>query len=167
MSEYYEKKYIKGSNSEEWHDCKENEVRKSAFRAVNTTNNQNVPEDTRVKVRFPNEQFDLANEYNPGSSTFIPKKDGVYSIIASVQFDPNHFNNPYRVLLIIQVNGKDVARDNDFFSTIQFDNDVAVSTIIELNAGDIVEVFVVSSVAGEIVADSATTRFEAVRDVKL
>lgn len=44
-----------------------NIVRASAFRAVSTVN-QNLPANTFVKVLFQNEQFDLANEYNPTTS---------------------------------------------------------------------------------------------------
>ncbi|MFE5430809.1 hypothetical protein [Peribacillus simplex] len=137
--------------------------KKSAFRAVNDVANQTVPADTEVKVLFPTEQFDLGHEYNPAKSTFIPNEDGVYLIIASVQFSPNNTNDPYRVLIKIRVNGNDVARDNDFFSTLDIDNDVAVSTIVELEEGDKVKVFLESTTAGEIVSDSATTRFEAAR----
>ena len=46
----------------------------SAFRALNLTMPQNVPANTFVKAVFPTEQFDLANEYNPITSTFRPKK---------------------------------------------------------------------------------------------
>ena len=38
--------------------------------------NQPVPENTSVKVLFQDEQFDLANEYNPATSIFIPKTKG-------------------------------------------------------------------------------------------
>ncbi len=51
------------------HDNKDNLVRASAFRARNTVN-QNVPANTFVKVLFQNEQFDLANEYNPSNIYF-------------------------------------------------------------------------------------------------
>ncbi|MFE5429600.1 hypothetical protein [Peribacillus simplex] len=136
--------------------------KKSAFRAVNDVANQPVTADNQVKVLFPTEQFDLKDEYNPATSTFIPDKDGVYLIIASAQFSPGN-TDPYRVRIVIRVNSTDVARDNDFFSTLNIDNDVAVTTIVELEENDKVEVFLDSTLAGEIVSDSATTRFEAAR----
>ncbi len=50
-------------------------IRASAFRARNTVD-QTVPANTFVKVLFQDEQFDLANEYNPATSIFIPKTRG-------------------------------------------------------------------------------------------
>ncbi|WP_077703369.1 hypothetical protein [Virgibacillus dokdonensis] len=125
--------------------------------------NQTVTADTILKVMYPNEQYDFGNEYNPGASTFIPNCSGIYSLIASIQFDvAEGVLEDYRVRIIIRVNGVDVARDNDFFTSIDldFDNDIAVSTIIQLNAGDIVEVFIDSSETGDIMNEPATTRFE-------
>lgn len=173
----YDDKYYKYSKNEyddhsieinvNCSECKKDEkkenIRLSAFRAVNTATSIPVPANTNVKVLYSNEQYDLANEYNTAASTFIPAKKGIYSIIASVGFIPNNVVNPYRVLLAIRVNGVDVARDNDFFSTINFRNDVTVSTNIQLNAGDIVEIFVQSSVVGSIGTEAASSRFEATR----
>ncbi len=50
------------------------------------TVDQTVPANTFVKVLFQDEQFDLANEYNPATSIFIPKTRGVYSIIGTIGF---------------------------------------------------------------------------------
>ncbi|PEY30795.1 hypothetical protein CN354_24140 [Bacillus cereus] len=137
----------------------------SAFRAVRDFINDSIPvaADTDVQVLYPNEQYDLINEYSTLTSTFIPTTKGIYSIIASVGFIPVTFTNPYRVLITIRVNNTDVALDNDFFSTISFGNVVSVSTNIQLNAGDQVQVFVRSSVAGEIISDPAATHFEVTR----
>ena len=140
-----------------------NLVRASAFRAVSTVN-QNVPANTFVKVLFQNEQFDLANEYNPATSIFIPKTRGVYSVIGTIAFIPNNLNVNYRARVEIRVNGNPaIAIDNDFFGPINFANVVAVSSIIQLNAGDIVEVFAQSSVAGVISNVENSTHFEAAR----
>ena len=57
-------------------DKKEELVRASAFRAVNTVN-QPVLANTPVKVLFQNEQFDLANEYNPVTSILLRKLEGI------------------------------------------------------------------------------------------
>ncbi|PER84363.1 hypothetical protein CN487_03040 [Bacillus cereus] len=56
-----------------------------------------------------------------------------------------------------------IAIDNDFFCPINFGNVVAVSSIIQLNAGDIVEVFAQSSVAGVISNVENSTHFEAAK----
>ncbi|MED2186499.1 MULTISPECIES: ABC transporter permease [Bacillus cereus group] len=144
-------------------DNQYNLVRASAFRAVSTVN-QNVPANTFVKVLFQNEQFDLANEYNPATSIFIPKTRGVYSVIGTIAFIPNNLNANYRARVEIRVNGNPaIAIDNDFFGPINFANVVAVSSIIQLNAGDVVEVFAQSSVAGVISTVENSTHFEAAR----
>ncbi|WP_439022677.1 ABC transporter permease [Bacillus thuringiensis] len=138
-------------------------VRASAFRAIKT-GIQNVPADTFVKVLFQNEQFDLANEYNPATSIFIPKTRGVYSVIGTIAFIPNNINVNYRARVEIRVNGNPaIAIDNDFFGPINFANVIAVSSIIQLNAGDLVEIFAQSSVAGVISNVENSTHFEAAR----
>lgn len=152
-SKYKEDKGKKGSR------------RESAFRALNLTMPQNVPANTFVKAVFPTEQFDLANEYNPITSTFRPKKDGVYSIIATIGFSPNDQMLDYRTRIEIRVNGTTaIAIDNDFFGgNTPFVNAVSVSTIYNLEAGDRVEVFVQSSIAGTIVTSEDGSHFEAAR----
>ncbi|MGV2528017.1 UNVERIFIED_CONTAM: ABC transporter permease [Bacillus thuringiensis] len=148
-------------------DKKEELVRASAFRAVNTVN-QPVLANTPVKVLFQNEQFDLANEYNPVTSIFTPKTRGVYSVLGNITFSPNDFNVNYRARVEIRVNGNlAIAIDNDFFGTgVFFNNDVSVTTILQLEAGDSVEVFAESSIAGVIVQNVNglnTVHFEAAR----
>ncbi|WP_393959469.1 hypothetical protein [Priestia megaterium] len=144
---------------------KKGSTRESAFRALNLTMPQNVPADTFVKAVFPTEQFDLANEYNPITSTFRPKKDGVYSLIATVGFSPNDQMLDYRTRIEIRVNGTTaIAIDNDFFGgNTPFVNAVSVSTIYNLEAGDRVEVFVQSSIPGTIVTSEDGSHFEAAR----
>ena len=176
MSCYYYCKYCKEykkkhhdccKNTCKCHDNKDNLVRASAFRARNTVN-QNVPANTFVKVLFQNEQFDLANEYNPVTSIFTPKTRGVYSVLGNITFSPNDFNVNYRARVEIRVNGNPaIAIDNDFFGTgVFFNNDVSVTTILQLEAGDLVEVFAESSIAGVIVQNVNgvnTVHFEAAR----
>lgn len=128
------------------------------------TVNQPVPANTFVKVLFQNEQFDLANEYNPATSIFIPKTRGVYSIIGTIGFFPNNSNSNYRARVEIRVNGNAaIAIDNDFFGTINFGNVVSVSTIIQLNEGDQVEVYAQSSIDGVLSISEDGSHFEAAR----
>lgn len=137
----------------------------SAFRAVrNETNTTiNIPANTNMQVLYPNEQYDLINEYNTFISTFIPTTKGIYSIIASVEL---LFNAVpvlgYDLLISIMVNNTAVASDSEDF-TRNSNNIVSVSTNIELNAGDQVQVFVTSSTSGRIASNPATTHFEATR----
>ncbi|WP_459503635.1 C1q-like domain-containing protein [Bacillus sp. C1] len=138
-------------------------VRASAFRAVNT-GSQTVLANTFVKVLFQVEQFDLANEYNPITSTFIPKTKGVYSIIGTIGFLPNDLSQSYRARVEIRVNGNPaIAIDNDFFAPINFINAVSVSTIVQLQAGDQVEIYAQSNVDGTIVSSEDGSHFEAAR----
>lgn len=93
------------------------------------------------------------------------KKDGVYSLVATIGFLPNDTTVDYRARVEIRVNGTAViAIDNDFFggNTI-FVNVVSVSTIYNLEKGDRVEVFAESNVDGTIVTTENVSHFEAER----
>jgi len=93
------------------------------------------------------------------------KKDGVYSLVATIGFLPNDTTVDYRARVEIRVNGTAViAIDNDFFggNTI-FVNVVSVSTIYNLEKGDRVEVFAESNVDGTIVTTENVSHFEAAR----
>jgi hypothetical protein len=162
--DFYEESHDWASRYKEDKD-KKGSMRESAFRALNLTMPQNVSANTFVKAVFPTEQFDLANEYNPITSTFRPKKDGVYSIIATIGFSPNDQMLDYRTRIEIRVKGTTaIAIDNDFFGgNTPFVNAVSVSTIYNLEAGDRLEVFVQSSIAGTIVTSEDGSHFEAAR----
>lgn len=124
-----------------------------------------ILDNTFVKVIFPTEQFDLANEYNSTTSTFIPATNGVYSVQSKIGFQPDNFNLDYRAQIEIRVNGNPaVAIDNYFFGggTV-FVNAVAVSSILQLQETDQVEVFAQSSIAGTIVSIEDGSHFEADR----
>jgi hypothetical protein len=137
----------------------------SAFRAGGPTT-QPVALNTTVKVLFPNEQFDLAGEYNPATSTFVPLRNGLYAIMATIVFEPTNRNINYDTRVDIRVNGFVQAVDQEFRSGRP--NIVSVSTILRLRAGDRVEIFASSSIAGDIteqinVEDITATHFEAAR----
>ncbi|MFA2830804.1 hypothetical protein AB1I80_10785 [Bacillus paranthracis] len=148
---------------------KNNRVRESAFRAVNNTP-QDIAARTIEKVLFQTEQFDLAGEYNPNTSTFTPATDGVYLLIATASFVIEPVNRS--AFIGIRVNGVMIAAsDNDFYGETFFNaNAVSVNTILRLNAGDQVDVVVTSSVAGSIGlnnmnpnSSNLSTHFEAAR----
>jgi hypothetical protein len=140
-------------------------ARPSAFRAINTTIRQPAAADTFIKIVFPTVQFDLAGEYDPASSTFIPSRKGVYLVIGNVEFQPEDPNVNYRTRVEIRINGTPaVAIDNDFFGAgTPFLNIVAVSTIVMLRAGDHVEVFATSNEPGTFFSNEDGLRFEAAR----
>jgi hypothetical protein len=158
-----EKKKKKEENSIK--KVEDNLVIASAFRAVNMTSDQPVPANAFVKVIFPTVQFDLAAEYNPATSTFIPTKNGVYSILGTIGFLPNDPNVNYRTRIEIRVNGNPAnAIDNDFFGAgVLTANAVQVSTILQLLANEQVEVYATSSTPGIITSAEDGSRFEAAR----
>jgi hypothetical protein len=159
----HEKKKKKEENNTK--KVEDNLVRASAFRAVNLTSDQPVPANAFVKVIFPTTQFDLATEYNPATSTFIPAKNGVYSVLGTIGFLPNDPNVNYRTRIEIRVNGNPAnAIDNDFFGAgVLAANAVQVSTILQLLANEHVEVFAASSTPGIITSSEDGSRFEAAR----
>ena len=158
-----EKKKKKEENSTK--KVEDNLVIASAFRAVNISSDQPVPANAFVKVIFPTVQFDLATEYNPATSTFIPAKNGVYSILGTIGFLPNDPNVNYRTRIEIRVNGNPAnAIDNDFFGAgVLTANAVQVSTILQLLANEQVEVYATSSTPGIITSAEDGSRFEAAR----
>ncbi|MFF0826809.1 hypothetical protein ACFYU8_01505 [Brevibacillus sp. NPDC003359] len=76
----------------------------SAFRAVNQTTTQRVGPADLTTIEYPDELFDLNNEYNPSTSAFTPKQDGVYLVIASLGFLSDVPTN-YSVRIFIGING--------------------------------------------------------------
>nr|WP_309487200.1 hypothetical protein [Bacillus sp. ISL-4] len=184
---------------------KHNLVRASAFRA-----NKNTPQlykaavTPSVKVLYQTEQFDLANEYNPHISTFIPTKNGIYEITAKVSFCPSKSKSDnssknkkdicncdycqknsckcdhckknysskdkkkhsskagYAASISINVNGDDIDIENDFFVKSRPIR-LSVTTILQLQAGDRVQVMFSAGANGEILAEAPLTNFQAAR----
>ena len=133
----------------------------SAFRAIN---NVDIPlqANSANKVRFQTEQYDLANEYDLNTSTFVPRESGVYSLSSSVKFNP--FNSsPYNldIVFLITNKGETEGRDNEAFAAKR-PGIITASETFWLNAGDQVVVGVRSSIAGMIQADGSTS-FSAVK----
>jgi 6-phosphofructokinase len=139
----------------------------AAFRAVNNQDQRIDAVGGFDKVLFQNEQFDIGNIYNANNSTFVPRKDGVYYVAGTVSFLPDSTTEGYRVRVEIRVNGVSVAADNDYWGEIDqpflFVNAINVSTILKLEAGDLVEVFITSTTPGVILTNvpDFSTRFEA------
>ncbi|SDH83946.1 hypothetical protein [Alteribacillus bidgolensis] len=129
-----------------------NKTRISAFRAIGTQ--QLIPANTVTKVNFPTERFDAAGEYDPATSTFIPETDGVYNIIATVNFIPN-FNDRdinFVARVNIRLNGNFVIGVDTSYRLAgnvagqqNPPNIVNASTVVELQAGDRVDVTAQSS----------------------
>lgn len=150
-----------------WYNKKES-TRPSAFRAVNNTVHQSFPAGpTPNQIAYPTEIFDLNNEYNPSTSIFKPKQDGVYSIIAGIRFNPDVPTNYSSRILIVVTRGNiitDIVQDNDFFGPdVPFPNILSVSGILQLSAGDKVGVFVTCTTNGVYFPDPTAMHFEAAR----
>ncbi|PFJ67709.1 exosporium leader peptide-containing protein [Bacillus thuringiensis] len=133
----------------------------SAFRAFKSTD-QSVIANTLSIVTFETTQFDLNGEYD-GVSTFIPQQDGVYLIITTIIFSPTDDTLNYVTEVFITVNSTLIAGDDSFFGgNTGLLNAVTVSTIVQLNAGDMVQVQAGSTIDGAI-ASPLLTNFQAAR----
>ncbi|WP_339315872.1 hypothetical protein [Paenibacillus sp. FSL R10-2734] len=123
----------------------------SSFRAlVGDDVDIKLPIGGVAKVFYPLVSFDLGNEFDPVTSTFIPKVSGVYSINAQVNFtrSPEFFSVISTVYVRIAING--ILGDIDDDTRVNLGNPnqgsstgqtSQVSEILQLNAGDTVEVF--------------------------
>ncbi|MFY0760911.1 ABC transporter permease [Metabacillus dongyingensis] len=136
----------------------------SAFRAEKNEAAQPIVAGAGVFVDFPNEIFDLNNEYNPVTSIFTPTQTGVYSICANVSFLPNNPTIDHATNLSIQVNGiQQVSSDNFFIGGVGITSNVnGACTIVQLQPGDTVRVVFLSTVDG-IISSVSDTNFEAAR----
>ncbi|MNC25814.1 hypothetical protein D3C75_739190 [compost metagenome] len=144
-------------------------VKASAFRALlNSPVNVAVPTFGEFKVFFPVEEFDLNGEYNPVNSTFTPSSSGTYFITSSVGFI--HRTEPVTVVSSIvmdfKVNGQFVNIDTD--SRLNLANQevgqvTQLTDILELNAGDTVEVVVSGELLGELNGTIFSGSFAAAR----
>ncbi|HDX9695378.1 TPA: collagen-like protein [Bacillus thuringiensis] len=133
----------------------------SAFRAFKSTD-QSVTANTLSIVTFETTQFDLNGEYD-GVSTFIPQQDGVYLIITTIIFSPTDDTLNYVTEVFITVNSALIAGDDSFFGgNTGLLNAVTVSTILQLNAGDMVQVQAGSTIDG-VIASPLLTNFQAAR----
>lgn len=135
-------------------------VVQSAFRAVKTVNQAITPGANLIT--FENEEFDLNAEYNPATSAFIPEQDGIYLIKATAFFSPTEpSDNVVAIFISLDggVSGVDFA--NELMRANVLFNIVAVSTIVQLRAGDVVQIFGGGSVPGSLFANS--TLFSAAR----
>lgn len=131
--------------------------RNPAFRALKEEIQPLVAGESS-KITFEQEQFDIGNIYNPNSSTFVPRESGVYYVAASFTFAPAQ-NVPYRTRADIVVNGVTVQVDNDYWDQLSNLNVVNVSAVLQLQAGDLVEIFGQSTVSGIIEPDVEIPNF--------
>lgn len=120
-------------------------VTPSAFSAIGITNQNLTNAAEKVNI-YGEELFDLNNEYNKDVSAFIPKENGIYSIIASVGIEPINLNTAYDAAVIIRVNGRNTVLDEEDAIGI---TTVDVSGILQLRANDVVEVFALATIPAQ------------------
>jgi hypothetical protein len=130
----------------------------SAFRAVRNTPQPLTAGDQQII--YTDEQLDTNNEYDPATGKFTPQQDGIYFIIASVGFKPAGETGEYSVNLGILVNSNTAAQDFEF--SPGSDAAISVSTILPLQADDVVDVFI-RSPEGATDPIGNITRFEGAR----
>ncbi|MCU5581168.1 hypothetical protein OCF65_11795 [Bacillus toyonensis] len=143
----------------------ETSVLRSAFRAFNATTTQNVGSADLTQIVYPNKVFDLNNEYDPITSTFTPKQDGIYLIIASLSFSPNVPSN-YSLRMFIDINReRAAAADNDFFGeeVTVTSNLLSVSTITQLSKNDNVQILAQATADGITVPGQSFIHFESAK----
>ncbi|MBG9620741.1 hypothetical protein ABE23_04720 [Bacillus thuringiensis] len=134
----------------------------SAFRA--TINQSQTIGTTFTKVLFPQELFDLNNEYNPATSTFVPAQRGVYLVQATISITQSGATTS-GTNLEIWVNGNAVAVETE---SVPIDaplvNTITVSAILSLFGGNTVEIFAFNlPVSLNTLKDIAFVHFEAAR----
>ncbi|MDA1531678.1 hypothetical protein [Bacillus cereus group sp. TH260-2LC] len=126
-------------------------VRQSAFKAVGDPSliTPQVPAFTEIKMIFPLEKFDLANEYNTDTFNFVPQTDGVYSFTTTIIFNPAIPNVNFTVVVFFSVNDTEEGFESEF-TGVNAIREVAVESnnIFQLKAGDKVEVRAIATVEG-------------------
>ncbi|OBZ13068.1 hypothetical protein [Bacillus sp. FJAT-26390] len=133
--------------------------RNSAFRAVSGVDQQLLDGMTE-QVQYQVEELDLGNEYNSATSTFRPKKDGVYTLFASVFFQTVTVT-AYTLDLEIRVNGVPRISDQEDFNNTS--GIIEASGIVELEARDRVQVFATVFEKNVEIQSGLSTRFEGAR----
>ncbi|WP_349408620.1 C1q-like domain-containing protein [Pseudalkalibacillus sp. SCS-8] len=109
-----------------------------AFRAADQTA-QTVTAGSTATVTFEQEIFDLANAYNPGTSTYTAPVTGTYSVCASVEYTPATGGGPAPTTVRLILNSSLGAAVTDL--DLKFSNPGVIDkahgcTIVRLNQGD-------------------------------
>ena len=139
--------------------CGVKKFRKSAFIAISGID-QTLTDGVFSKVQYQVEELDLNNEYNSATSTFRPKQNGVYSLVASAAFETITLT-PVTFDLQIRVNGVPRILDQENFTPRTGIIDAA--GIVQLRARDRVEVFARATGENGDIQSGVATRFEGAR----
>ena len=134
------------------------------FKALNNAT-QNIALFSLTIVTFAVEVLDENNEYDPAISTFVSQKKGIYAFDASIGTQPVSVGKAYKVLLAINVNGSTLIFDTESVpAELAFGGDtIHLSTIVQLQAGDRVQVAAASWNVATIQVSKAQTYFSGTR----
>jgi len=104
--------------------------------------NQAIPAGALTKVVFQTEQKDKTGIYDPVNSRAVIYTPGTYEVQSSIAWDGQAAGN--RTILNVYVNGaqKERLSDQTLGGSTSSDSLSAGSVIFDLNAGDIVEIYV-------------------------
>ncbi|MEK4006103.1 C1q-like domain-containing protein [Paenibacillus sp. FSL H3-0333] len=102
------------------------------------SNSINLSGSTWTKMLFRQENYDAFNEYDPSTSRFTAKSNGVYLISVSVPM--TGVSAQRRVMMDVYRNGTQVWRLQDFSTSIISDMSLVGSTSMYMNAGDYIEI---------------------------
>jgi hypothetical protein len=126
----------------------------SAFKAEDGLNpSQTINPNFNTVVEYERVVVDLNNEYDPETSTFTPKQNGIYSIIGSVSLGITNPPQDSTIFISIRVNGDDIELDKETAVDTNL-NIITISRIMPLNAGDEVQIVIMSNQAGSIIGGS-------------
>ncbi|CAM3140571.1 hypothetical protein PALU110988_04425 [Paenibacillus lupini] len=131
---------------------------KSAFRAV-SSQFQTIISTTVPQVIYGQEVFDLGKEYNPATSTFTAKQNGVYTFFATVNYVTEPVT-PVTVTLVVLVNDE---VQIPVIETLSSGRGIVLTTgVVKLRKGDTVQVVIRVSADG-FISSGTGTRFEGYR----
>lgn len=134
-------------------------IRKSAFHAI-AGSDQPIMEAIFTKVRYQAELLDLNNEYNPSTSTFQPKQNGIYTLQASILFEAMTLT-AITLNLEVRING--IPRISDQESFTSRTGIIDASGIVQLKTYDHVEVFARAIGESGDIRSGLASRFEGAR----
>lgn len=104
----------------------------------------------QVKIPFDATEFDLNNEYSIGSNTFTAKQNGIYQIFVQTKAD-NTIGISTNFGIAIYKNGSLVSRNSyanvDVLGIKVTPPVRSIQNLIQLNTGDTISFFIVSSLA--------------------
>ena len=137
----------------------------SAFRA-SRGGPQPLTISATTEVIYNIEELDLLEEYNTATGDFIAQQAGLYSFNASIFFVPETDGIPFFVSLYIRRNGGiEAATEAANTGNGRISVVPSVSAVLQLQAGDLVDVAATTSIDGEISplpVYAPYTRFEGV-----